>query len=130
MKKRNLQLYCYKNDDCPIPDNVKQLLDELQRSEHALNERRRYHRDTSSDTIDAVSSVPSAEDEYFRQLLHVELFVALQQLPQKQRRRIYAHFFLGWSMSQIARAEMVSVAAVSKSIHSGVAELRRLISGQ
>lgn len=130
MKKTDLQLYSSKADDCPIPDKVKRLLDELQRSEHALNARRRYHRDTSSDTVEILSAVPSAEDEYFRQLLYVELYAALQQLPKKQRQRIYAHFFLGWSMTQIARAEMVSVAAVSKSIHSGIAELRRLISGQ
>ena len=51
----------------------------------------------------------------------------MQRLPVKQRRQIYAHFFLQMSETQIARIEKVSVAAVSSSIARGILHLRRYL---
>jgi len=50
------------------------------------------------------------------------------KLPVKQMRRIYAHFFLRLSETEIARAERVSIAAVSASIAQGLRHLRQYLS--
>lgn len=43
----------------------------------------------------------SPEEIYSRKLSKQELFAAVSHLPEKQAKRIYAHFFLGISKAQI-----------------------------
>ena len=106
------------------------MLDELKRYEHAQNERRRYH-GAYWTFMEAVTEselqLPSLEETYERSCRLQELYGAMQRLPVKQRRRIYAHFFLQMSETQIARIEKVSVAAVSSSIARGILHLRRYL---
>ena len=130
----NLRIYypaLYRQDVfCEVPEQVKLLLDELKRYEHAQNERRRYH-GAYWTFIEAVTEselqLPSLEETYERSCRLQELYGAMQRLPVKQRRRIYAHFFLQMSETQIARIEKVSVAAVSSSIARGILHLRRYL---
>ncbi|WP_010498785.1 sigma factor-like helix-turn-helix DNA-binding protein [Paenibacillus elgii] len=45
---------------------------------------------------------------YERKMIAQQLHVAISALPDKQGKRIYAHYVLGISKSEIARAEGVS----------------------
>jgi len=51
------------------------------------------------------------------------LYAALDQLPPIQARRVYAHYILGKSKTEIARAEQVVESAVRGSIRRGVKKL-------
>ena len=49
-----------------------------------------------------------------------QLYAAIATLPDKQAKRIYAHFFLGMSKTAIAKAEGVRVNAVCEAIDRGL----------
>lgn len=110
----NLRIYypaLYKQDVFfEVPEQIKLLLDELKRYEHAQNERRRYH-GAYWTFMEAVTEselqLPSLEEAYEKSCQLQELYRAMQRLPAKQRRRIYAHFFLQMSETEIARMERV-----------------------
>lgn len=53
------------------------------------------------------------------------LYKGLAALPEKQRQRIYAHFFLGMSKADIARAEKTDPSSVRKSINRGLRQLEK-----
>ncbi len=52
---------------------------------------------------------------------------AIASLPDKQAKRIYAHFFLGMSKTAIARAEGVSKVSVSESIERGLCTIEKFL---
>ena len=54
-----------------------------------------------------------------------ELYAAMRKLPNKQQRRIYAYFFMGMSMTEIATAEGVGCATISQSIHAGIRNIEK-----
>ena len=130
----NLRIYypvLYEQDVlCEVPEQVKLLLDELKRLEHAQNERRRYHGEYLEyieSATDGIIECPSSEEEYLQSCRRQELYRAMLRLPAKQMRRIYAHFFLQLSMTEIAYVERVSIAAVSSSIAQGICHLRQCL---
>jgi RNA polymerase sigma-70 factor (ECF subfamily) len=51
---------------------------------------------------------------YERKITVMQLHAAIAALPDKQAKRIYAHYFLGMSKSAIARTEGVSKAVVGE----------------
>ena len=53
-----------------------------------------------------------------------QLYEALCRLPKKQLRRIYAHFFLGMSKADIARADGVDEKAVRVAIERGLRDIK------
>ena len=55
---------------------------------------------------------------------HCRLCCALNSLPEIQGRRIEAHYLLGKSQAEIAKAEGVSKGAVSLSIDKGLAAMK------
>ena len=46
-------------------------------------------------------------------------------LPEKQRQRIYAHFFLGMSKADIAKAEGTHKSRITRSIEAGLRSLEK-----
>ncbi len=48
------------------------------------------------------------------------MYAAVMELPGKQAKRIYAHFYLGMSKAAIARQEGVAENAVRESINRGL----------
>ena len=126
----NLRIYypvLYRQDVfCEVPEQVKLLLEELKRLEHAQDERRRYHGECLA-FIEAVTDLemelPSLEEIYMKTQRNEALYKAMLKM-----RRIYAHFFLRLSETEIARAERVSIAAVSASIAQGLRHLRQYLS--
>ena len=55
------------------------------------------------------------------------LYLALDQLPPVQARRIYAHYILGKSKTDIAKAENVSENAVRDSISRGMETMKNIL---
>lgn len=54
---------------------------------------------------------------YERKITTEQLHAAIGTLPDKQAKRIYAHYFMGMSKTAIAKAEGVSKATVAESIN-------------
>ena len=70
----------------------------------------------------------AAPDEYYEKVItHEQLQIALATLPEKQRQRIYAHFVLGFSKTQIAHAEGVDLRGIIPSIQRGICKLARYV---
>ena len=59
--------------------------------------------------------------------LYIELQNAIRKLPPAQRRRIYARFYLGRTIAEIARTERVDQRRVGKIIQSGHERLAWLL---
>lgn len=59
--------------------------------------------------------------------LYIELQNAIRKLPPAQRRRIYARFYLGRAIAEIARKERVDQRRVGKSIQCGLERLAWLL---
>jgi RNA polymerase sigma-70 factor (ECF subfamily) len=65
--------------------------------------------------------------EYLKKLSAQQLHTAIAELPDKQAKRIYAHFFLGMSKTDIAVAEGVNEKAVRLAIEGGLRNLEKLL---
>ena len=59
--------------------------------------------------------------------LYIKLQNAIRKLPPAQRRRIYARFYLGRTIAEIARKERVDQRRVGKSIQCGLDRLAWLL---
>ena len=57
--------------------------------------------------------------------LKEQVFTAVMALPKSQAKRIYAHFYLGMSITEIAIAEGVSKSRISESISYGLKNLSK-----
>ena len=129
MTKINLRdYYPFYMTDCyiDVPDEVAALLLAHVRYEAAYQRRTYRHRahfsldrgDGIENGILFVSLSPC--EIYERKVTNEQLHAAIASLPDKQAKRIYAHYFLGMDKTAIAKAEGVSKAAVSNSIERGL----------
>ena len=64
---------------------------------------------------------------YERKITAQELRAALNALPDTQGRRVYAHYILGLSKTEIARAEGVAKSRVSESIVRGLRNMEKFL---
>ena len=55
--------------------------------------------------------------------LREQLYAAVMALPEKQAKRIYARYYLGMRVSEIAAAEGVDPSCVRESIRRGLKQL-------
>ena len=69
----------------------------------------------------------SPHELYERKVTMQELHAAISRLPNKQAKRIYAHFILGMSVTDIARAEGVAKSRVSDSIRRGLRNMEKIL---
>lgn len=69
----------------------------------------------------------SPEEIYERKVTNQELYAAINSLPDKQAKRIYAHYFIGMSKAAIAKAERVNERAIRKSIERGLQCMERFL---
>lgn len=136
MKKINLRdLYPFYKSDflIEIADEVAELIKQIERKEHADYERIRvnkaYYSLDADDGIERgiVLLVLSPEEIYERKLSKQELYAAINSLPEKQAKRIYAHFFLGMSKAKIARIEGVNKCQVSRSIEKALKNIEKFL---
>lgn len=132
MKKINLRDYYpfYTTDVIvEVPDEVADLLREYALLEEAYRIRTyRYRAYYSLDydgniERDIALAQPSLMDIIEQRRMMEQLYKALAKLSEKQYRRIYAHYFLGMSISEIARADGCTFMSVKESIERGLKQL-------
>lgn len=117
------------NQYVEVPDEIVVQMQQWKRDEKAyLRKRNRYQAYFSLDKnggierdILVVSITP--DEHYERTITYKQLYEALASLPDRQAKRIIAHYVLGISQADIARAEGVSRNAVLTSIRRGLKKL-------
>ena len=136
MKRINLRdYYSFYDYDffIEVTDKLAELLMLFGRKDHADYERCRVYRAYYSlDANDGIERdftllVMSPEEIYEKKLSRQELYAAINSLPEKQAKRIYAHFFLGMSKAEIARFEGVSKMAVVLSIEKALKNMENFL---
>lgn len=116
-----------------VPDKVFNIFEEYRKAEQAYQSRVRYHKAYYSlDRGDGIEHsalfVSLSPDEiYERKLTSEQLHAAIATLPDKQAKRIYAHFFLGMSKTAIAKAEGVTEKAIRNSIERGLTYMEQYL---
>ena len=116
-----------------ISDEIAEVFAEFAKSERSYKSRKYYHRafyslDAGDDIEKEILFVSASPHEiYERKVTQEEVYAAINSLPEKQAKRIYAHFFQNMSMTKIGRIEGVSKMAVSKSIESGLKKIEKFL---
>ena len=137
MKKVNLRdLYpdVYKTDHfVEVTEDVLETIQSAERAEAAYD--RRMYRYKAHYSLDCDNGIEKAivqppptpeeilEDQQFRD----QLYAAVMELPDKQAKWIYARFYLGMTVKEIAQAEGVDLSWVYKSIKRGLKYLAKKI---
>ena len=114
-----------------VPDEVAELLILLRR--HEQSQRRRIYKHKAYCSLDIYENVerevvlqsPSAEEIFEHLAEQEQLHDAMLALTQKQRTRLYAHFFLNMSYRKIAEQEGVDVSSVKESVYRAVHQLQK-----
>ncbi|MDT2350491.1 RNA polymerase sigma factor [Enterococcus faecium] len=136
MKKINLKdYYSHITVDTyiDIPDEVFNIFEEYRKAEQAYQSRIRYHKACYSlDRGDGIEHTAlfvslSPDEIYERKLTTEQLHAAIATLPDKQAKRIYAHYFLGMSKAAIAKAEGTSASSVKDAIRRGLCSLEKYL---
>lgn len=136
MLKINLRDYYpfYKSDVyIDIPNDVAAVLLEAERQEQAY--RRRAYRHKAQYSLDRGDGIEhnicfvslSPCEIYERKMTAEQLHAAIAALPDKQGKRIYAHYILGISQTDIAQAENVDVRNIRKSISKGLQNMEAFL---
>ena len=116
-----------------VPDEVAEAILAFDRQEAAYRRRTYYHNAHYSldrgDGIeyDAVFRSITPWEIYERKVTLEQLHAAIAALPDKQAKRIYAHFFLDMTEEAIARSENISTVAVHNAIHRGLRNLEKFL---
>ena len=134
MKKINLRDYYpfYTSDTfIELPDELVAVFDAYNKAESTYNRQKyRYKAQYSLDRGDGIEHdilfVSLSPDEiYERKLTTEQLHAAIAALPDKQAKRIYAHYFMGLSKTAIASAEGVSKVTIGESIQRGLKSIEQ-----
>lgn len=136
MKKINLRnLYPFYHNDLfvEVSDEVAAALAEAERMER--NYIRRVYWNKAYFSLDAGDGIEhealfvalSPCELYERKVTAQELRTALNALPDTQGRRVYAHYILGLSKTEIARAEGVAKSRISESIERGLRNMEKFL---
>jgi len=134
MQEINLRDYYPFEEDSTIEvsDEIMAVLEESERQERNYTERVRWnkayyslHEDDGAIENNALFLAPSAEALTLCKWTEEELYKALDSLPDTQRQRIYAHFILGISKTEIAQTEGVRESAIRGSIERGLRQMKK-----
>ncbi len=130
---RDYYPFCNSNLFIEVSDEVAETLAEDKRREQNYLRRVAYHKAFYSlDAGDGIENEAlfrslSPCEVYERKLTMEQLYTALDALPDKQGRRIYAHYILGIPQAEIARAEGVAKGRVSESIKRGLRNMEHFL---
>ena len=131
-------LYPFYNCDCfiEIPDDVLKVIKDCNRAEKAYQRKLRYHK-VKTETLDAENADAVTMRTMDKPLTPYEIFAhkqitsllhaAISKLPNKQAKRIYAHFFLDMTFTEIANAEGVDEKVVRVAIQRGLRKLQKYL---
>ena len=135
MKKVNLRdLYpnVYKTDTyVEVTDEVLDAMKAQDRTE--ANQRRLIRRYKAYHSLDSENGIErmfcscsqSPDELLIEQFVQEQLYAAVMALPEKQAKRIYARYYLGMRVSEIAAAEGVDPSRVRESIRRGLKQLAK-----
>ena len=129
------QYYPFYEADCfiEVTDTVAEVLRRGKLQENAYRLRvyrhKAYYSLDRGDGLehDALFVALSPYELYERKLTMEQLDEALAALPDKQARRVYAHYILSVSKAEIARAEVVSEGTIRESIKRGLCNLEKYL---
>lgn len=136
MKIINLRdIYPHYTQDCfvEVTDEVADLFSEFDHKEAAYRLRtfrhKAYYSLDRNDGIEheALFVALSPHELYERKVTMQELHAAISRLPDKQAKRIYAHFILAMTKQDIARAEGVHEKVVRVAIERGLRHLEKIL---
>ena len=68
---------------------------------------------------------PPPNEVLEQELMREQIYTALNRLPDKQRGRVYTHFFLGMSKAKIAQAEGVNKSQITRSINRALSRMKK-----
>ena len=135
MKKVNLRdLYpdVYKNDHfVEVTEDVLETIRAAERAEAAYDRRMYrykayYSLDCDNGIENAILLKPQTPEVLLEEKqLREQLYAAIMDLPEKQAKRIYARYYLGMRVSEIAAAEGVDPSRVRDSIRRGLKQLAK-----
>ena len=118
---------CY----CDVPDEVAELLQLYKRLEEAQRRKIYKHKAHYSVNRDdgienaAILFSPPVHEIYEQSTFRWALYAAIQDLSDKQIKRLYSHFFLEMDYSEIARLERVDESAVRRSVKRALKQLKK-----
>lgn len=96
-----------------------------------LNEWDRHieHSDVWETSINerAVEETESVEETVLRRIEYEKLHIAIEQLPEVQRRRIELYYFEGLTYEQIAEVENCKHPAVMKSVKAALEKIKKFL---
>ena len=127
--------YPFYTSDCfmEVSEEVAEMFKEFDRKEAAYRLRTYRHKAYYSHDRDdgleheALLVALSPHELYERKVTMQELHAAIASLPDKQAKRIYAHFILGMTKQDIARAEGVHEKVVRVAIERGLRHLEKIL---
>ena len=135
MKKVNLRdLYpdVYKTDHfVEVTEDVLEAIRATKRAEAAYDRRMyrykaHYSLDSDNGIENAVLMKPQTPEMFLEEKqLREQLYTAVMALPEKQAKRIYARYYLGMRVGEIAAAEGVDPSRVRDSIRRGLKQLAK-----
>ena len=136
MKKINLrELYpdVYTTDFfVNVTEEVLDVIQTAQRLEAAYE--RRMYRHKAHYSLDCGNGIEKAAvfrtatpEDILEEKQQERLYAAVTALPEKQAKRIYAHFYLGMTLVEIAHAEGVDPSCVRRSIRNGLKRLTKKV---
>lgn len=115
-----------------VTDEIKAVFQEEKRREAAYDRQKyRYKAHYSLDRGDGIEHDallrPSTPEMVLEEKQQKEqLYYAVMNLPKLEAKRIYARYYLGMSVSEIARAEGVNKSRISESIKYGLKHLSKI----
>ena len=126
--------YPFYTSDCfmEVSEEIADMFKEFDRREAAYRLRTYRHKAYYSLDRDdgleheAVFVALSPHELYEQKVTMQELHAAIARLPDKQAKRIYAHFVLGMSKKEIARTEGVHEKVVRVAIARGLRNLEKI----
>ena len=135
MKMINLrELYpdVYKTDTyVEVTEEVLDTIQAAQRLEAAYE--RRMYRHKAYYSLDYGNGIEKAitghvltpENIFEAKQQQEQLYAAVMALPEKQAKRLYAHFYLGMTPVEIAHADGVDPGSIRRSIRNGIKRLAK-----
>ena len=133
MKKVNLRdLYpdVYKTDHfVEVTEDVLETIRAAERAEAAYDRRMYrykayYSLDCDNGIENAILMKPQTPEMLLEEKqLREQLYIAVMALPEKQAKRIYARYYLGMTVNEIAEVEGVDPSRVRDSIRRGLKQL-------
>lgn len=124
----------YKQDQLiTLPDEVVAILRQFKLDDEAYRMRTYRHRAYFSldygENVeqDALLIFLSPAEILEQKEEYAQLYTALRMLPNKQRNRIFAYYFLGMSQAEIAKSEGIDKSRISRSINAGLRRLEKIL---